>query len=420
MHPTRRDLLRLGLGSATLLACGNVVPHFLARSASALAGEPANNKGRTLVVLELTGGNDGLNTVVPYQDDAYHKSRPKLHLTKEQVHKIDDHVGLHPALRGFADLLQAKQLAVVQSVGYPNPNRSHFESMAIWHTADLKPTGDTPGWMARGPDRKPVVAGTDVPALHVGSNLLPQALAGGERHVASVASLEQFRRRLNVPASAGIAEQRAALDQIGGEGRGTPGSLLQFVERSTLLTNASSARLESVLGKGGGDTGYPEFYGLAQRLRVIAQLIKAGVTTSLYYAQIGGFDTHANQQGTHDNLLREVGDSLKAFLEDLKKAGSSERVLVLVFSEFGRRLAENGSGGTDHGTAAPVFLLGAPVQPGAHGPHPNLRDLDSGGDPKHAIDFRQVYAALLDDWVACPSEKVLGEKFARLPLLRKT
>src|SRR5262249_39695838 len=153
---------------------------------------------------------------------------------------------------------------------------------------------------------------------------------------------------------------------------------------------------ESVMGKGTGATGYPESYGLAQRLKLIAQLVKAGLTTSLYYTHLGGFDTHANQSGTHDALLREVGDSIKAFLEDLKKAGAGDRVLVLVFSEFGRRLAENASGGTDHGTAAPVFLLGSAVQPGAHDPRPNLRDLDKGGDPKHAIDFRQVYATVLD------------------------
>src|SRR5262249_29209510 len=271
--------------------------------------------------------------------------------------------------RGFGDLLQAQQLAVVQSVGYPNPNRSHFESMAIWHTADLTPTGNTSGWLARGLDHKQVAAGTDVPALHVGAHLLPQALAGGERQVPSVASLEQFRRRLNVPESAGAAEQRAALDQIGREGRGSAGSLLQFVERSTLLTYASSARLESVVGKGGAATGYPDGYGLAQRLKLVAQLVKAGLTTSLYYAHLAGFDTHANQAAPHDGLLRELGDSLKAFFDDLRKANAGDRVLVLVFSEFGRRLSENGSAGTDHGTAAPVFVLGSAVQPGVQGPY---------------------------------------------------
>src|SRR5262249_38292210 len=152
-------------------------------------------------------------------------------------------------------------------------------------------------------------------------------------------------------------------------------------------TYTSSARLESILQGQKATATYPEFFGLARRLKLIAQLIKAGLTTSIYYTQLGGFDTHANQFYTHENLLREVGDSLKAFLDDLNQAGESNRVLVLVFSEFGRRLAENGSGGTDHGTAAPVFLLGGSVQAGLHGPYPNLHDLQDG-DPKHAIDFR--------------------------------
>src|SRR5262249_31379739 len=200
----------------------------------------------------------------------------------------------------------------------------------------------------------------------IGTDLLPQAVAGGERQVPSVGSLEQFRRRLNVPESAGGAEQRAALDQISGGGRGSLGSLLQFVERSTLVTFGRSARLESVMGKGGGATGYPESYGLAQRLKLVAQLIKAGLTTSLYYTHIGGFDTHSNQLDTHDNLLREVGDSIKAFLEDVKKAGAGERVLVLGFSEFGQRCAENGSEGTDPAKPPPVVLLRCPRRSYAH------------------------------------------------------
>jgi uncharacterized protein (DUF1501 family) len=189
---------------------------------------------------------------------------------------------------------------------------------------------------------------------------------------------------------------------------------LQFVERSAVLTYTSSARLETVVA--GAGAGYPEGYGLARRLRLIAQLIKAGLTTSIYYTQLGGFDTHANQLGTHDNLLREMGASLQAFLKDLNDSGDGRRVVVLVFSEFGRRLTENASGGTDHGTAAPVFLLGGSVKSGLHGPYPNLHDL-ADGDPKHAIDFRRVYAALLDRWLSCPSEKVLGEKFEALPVL---
>jgi uncharacterized protein (DUF1501 family) len=261
------------------------------------------------------------------------------------------------------------------------------------------------------------VVGGDAPALHISEALLPQALAGSQRQVPSLANLEQFRRRLGMPENAGASEQRAALDQLSSQEKGAPGSLLQFVERSTLISYASSARLEAVsAGRSGNSEGYPEFFPLAQRLRLIATLIKAGLTTSIYYTQISGFDTHANQLGQHAALLQEVGNSMQAFMDDLNKAGEGKRVLGLVFSEFGRRLGENASGGTDHGTAAPVFLLGGGVQPGLHGPYPNLQDLQDG-DPKHALDFRRVYATILDQWLDCPSEKVLGEKFEHLAVL---
>ncbi len=415
MHTTRRDFLRLGLGTFPLIACGATVPTFLASTANALAAEPHRDAdGRILVVLQLDGGNDGLNTVAPYADDDYRKHRPRLRLDAKSVAKIDDHAGFHPALSAFAKLLESRQLAVVQSVGYPNPNRSHFESMAIWHTARPDAKRGTPGWLARGLDVKPPAPGADVPALHVSGELLPQALVGSQHHVPSLTSLQQFRRRLGVPETAGAREQRAALDALASEQRGKPGSLLQFVERSAVLTYTSSARLETVVA--GGAAGYPEFYGLAQRLRLVAQLIKAGLSTSIYYTHLGGFDTHANQSGQHDNLLRELGASLQAFLKDLNDAGHGKRVVVLVFSEFGRRLTENASAGTDHGTAAPVFLLGNAVKSGLHGPYPNLHDL-TDGDPKFAIDFRRVYATLLDRWLNCPSDKVLGEKFEPLPVL---
>src|SRR5262249_28424929 len=158
-----------------------------------------NNKGRVLVVLQLDGGNDGLNTVVPYADPDYRKSRPKLQIGADRVLKIDDHIGFHPELRGLNQVLEKKQLAVIQSVGYPNPNRSPFESLAIWHAADLKPTAGSPGWLARSLDAKPVTIEGDSPALHISNALLPQALVGSQRHIPSLASLEQFRRRLGVP-----------------------------------------------------------------------------------------------------------------------------------------------------------------------------------------------------------------------------
>jgi uncharacterized protein (DUF1501 family) len=417
MNLTRRDLLRLGLGGSALLACGAAVPKFLARSAAALDGAPGRRRGRILVVVQLDGGNDGLNTVVPFRDDAYRRARPHLALPAAGLHRLNADLALHPSLAGLMQLHERRQLAVVQSVGYPNPNRSHFESMATWHTARLDPRRDTPGWLARCIDRNFAAAGGDAPALHVGEGVLPQALTGGGRHVPGIASPEQLRRRLGLPDRDEARRQRSALDEVGARQRGGPGSLLQFVERTSLVTYASSARLEDALRTGGAAAGYPEFYGLARRLRLIAQLIKVGLDTAIYYTQLGGFDTHAGQLNTHANLLREVGDSLRAFLEDLDRAGECGRVLVLVFSEFGRRLEENGSGGTDHGTAAPVLLLGRGVQPGVHGPNPDLAHLDDG-DPRFAVDFRRLYATALGHWLGCTAEPVLAGHFEPLPILQ--
>jgi uncharacterized protein (DUF1501 family) len=304
--------------------------------------------------------------------------------------------------------------------------------MAVWHTAKAGTVtwgadksgpsrDDTAGWLARALDAVPPMPGRDAPAMHISSELLPQALAGGQRHVPSLSGLGQFRRRLGLPEAAGAAAQRAALDQVAGRARGRPGSLLSFVEGSAALTYQSSARLEGVAVAGPGE-GYPET-GLGQRLGLIAQLIKAGLSTSIYYTQLDGFDTHAGQLPRHENLLRELGTSVQAFVADLVKSGDGDRVVVLLFSEFGRRLVETPSAGTDHGTAAPLFLAGASVKAGLHGPYPNLRDLDEddpkyrGGDPKFAIDFRRVYATLLDRWLGCPADKVLGGTFEHLPVL---
>ena len=376
--------------------------------------------GRILVVVQLDGGNDGLNTVVPYRDDEYRKRRPRLAIPAAEVKKIDDRVGLHPSLEPFTKLLEQERLAIVQGVGYPNPNRSHFESMAIWHTAQTTVDKAAPGWLARAIDRQPGSGlGGDAPGLHIHESFpLPVALAGGRHVVPSMSRLDQFRRRLGMPQGTEAAAQIDALDHLARQDRGEPGSLLQFVERCSLITYASSARLERVQqDASAAKVEYPDFYGLARRLRLIAQLKKAGLSTPIYYTHLDGFDTHSGQLQQHANLLRELGASLKAFLDDLEKSGESDRVLVLVFSEFGRRLGENGSGGTDHGTAAPVFLLGKPVNAGLHGVYPDLTRLEDA-DPIHAVDFRRVYATLLDRWLGIPHRDVLGAAFEPMPLLR--
>jgi uncharacterized protein (DUF1501 family) len=418
MHPTRREMIRLGLGSSALLGCGSTVPLFLARSANAVAAEPTTaGKGQILVVIQLDGGNDGLNTVVPYRDDEYRKRRPTIHIPAAEVRKVDDHVGLHPALEGFSKLLEQQRLAIVQSVGYPNPNRSHFESMAIWQTALTNPDKAAPGWIARAIDRRPAPEG-DAPGLHVHDSMpLPRSLAGGSRVIPSLDRLEQFRRRLGVPNEANPAAQVQALDKLARQNRGEPGSLLQFVEHCSVITYASSARLERLQqNQASAGSTYPEFYGLARRLRLVSQLIKAGLSTAIYYTHLDGFDTHSGQIQRHAGLLRELGASLGAFFDDLEKSGEADRVLILVFSEFGRRLGENGSAGTDHGTAAPVFLLGRPVKGGLQGPYPELTHLDDG-DPRHAIDFRAIYATVLDRWLGVSHREVLGAAFEPVPVL---
>jgi uncharacterized protein (DUF1501 family) len=411
----RRDCLRLG--ASTLLTCGTSVPAFLARSAAlANVGSSRPAAGRVLVVVELNGGNDGLNTVVPYSDPEYRKNRPRLHLTRDRVRRIDDRVGFHPSLDGFAKLLESGRLAVVQSVGYPNPNRSHFESMAIWQAACLGARGDTPGWLARALDARRSPPGGDAAAVHVGPSPLPQALAGSTHHVPSLSSADQLVRRVGPAGVPDSTRQREALDAVAGFDCGGPGSLLQFVQRSVVSAQAGSARLEKALGHSAVGAGYPESFALARQLRLVARLVQAGLTTPLYYTRLGGFDTHANQPFAHESLLSEVGGSLRAFLDDLARSGDAARVAVLVYSEFGRRLRENASAGTDHGTAAPVFVLGGRVKAGLHGPYPDLQDLQDG-DPKFAVDFRRVYATLLEDWLGLPSRPVLGAAFAKLQLL---
>jgi uncharacterized protein (DUF1501 family) len=415
MNETRRAFLRFGLGSSTLLACGAEVPGFLARSA--LAAPPAaKGTGRVLVVLELSGGNDGLNTVVPYGDDLYRKHRPRLAIAASALHKVDGHVGLHPALFRMARMLQGGKLSVVQSVGYPNANRSHFESMAIWHTANLNPTAQTSGWLNQSSARRTEPSDGDGDAMHIGDSELPRALVGDALSVPSLTSLDQVVRRLGVPGQIDADAHRAALDRVMSQPRGGPGSHLQFVQRSQLVTYASSARIEEVLRQGKGrSSAYPDT-GLARRFELIARLIKAGLTTSIYYLQLEGFDTHQAQLDVHAALLQTLDGALAAFFDDLDEAGESRRVLLLAFSEFGRRLGENASRGTDHGTAAPVFLAGPGVEPGLHGPYPDLADLEDG-DPRHTIDFRRIYATVLDRWLNSPSRVVLGADFPHLAVL---
>lgn len=403
MNTSRRRFLQSTLGTSALLSVGLHVPAFLARTAHAAR---SGSGERVLVVVELSGGNDGLNTVVPYGDELYAKYRSVLRIGAEQVHKIQDGLGLHPSMDGLARLLEENRLAIVQGVGYPNPDRSHFRSMDIWHTARPEAVDTRDGWLGRALDAVPAEKRQGVAGIHLGPSPLPLALVSQRTSVPSLESLERFRLQ-----SAGGALATAALAELAKAPRPEESELLDFIRRSTLNAYASSEQVQQAIGAGTSGAEYPAFT-LAERLKTIAQLIDAGLDTRIYYVALDGFDTHANQLEAHAGLLREFSASVEAFVHDLAVRGHAERVLVLAFSEFGRRVAENASAGTDHGTAAPVFLAGGAVRAGLIGEHPSLADLDQEGDIKFHTDFRQVYAEILDRWLGCNSQAVLGGAFA--------
>ncbi|MEM9659963.1 MAG: DUF1501 domain-containing protein, partial [Planctomycetota bacterium] len=395
-----------GAGSAAVVASTARVPSLLLHAAASM---PKADENR-LVVIQLTGGNDGLNTVVPYADDIYHQNRFATRIAADRVHRLNDYVGFHPSLEGLADLFEEGQLAVVQGVGYPNPNRSHFESMDIWHTAGASSDLRQTGWLGRFLDATQQ-HGTlhDAPAVHFGSRVQPLALAGLNVHSPSIDSLEGFQLR-------GVDDSRLAetIQRAVDAQRRQTDELVDFLQAAAQTALKASRSVQRAIAKYETRVDYPSTP-LARKLRGVAQLIDAGMSTRIYYVTLDGFDTHSEQAEAHAALLREFSEAATAFLKDLASHGHADRVAVLAFSEFGRRVRENASRGTDHGAAAPVFLLGGKVQGQLAGEYPRLDDLVDG-DLAYSVDFRQVYSTLLEDWLAADSQGLLGKKYARLPL----
>jgi uncharacterized protein (DUF1501 family) len=420
---SRRDFLRASLQTSTLVALAPSVPAFLERTAR--AAQPQRD-GRVLVVIELRGGNDGINTVVPFKDEGYAKNRTFLRLPdalrgtvfyKDQLLKLNDELGLNPTLVDAAKLLEAGHLAIVQGVGYPNPSRSHFKSRAIWYTANVnlprsgegeeRPDPESAaafGWIGRVLDGLPKATGASASGVFIGTGALPRALSSRRSVVAALTRPEDALLNLkgDAKASAKSPEGESGLDA--------------FVRRQVLDAYATSERMAEVVRAKDGGATYPAT-ALGGRLRVIARLLKAGLGTRVFYTGQEDYDTHYGQVATHPLLLNELGGALKAFLDDLAAAKLAERVAVLCFSEFGRTVKENREGGTDHGTAGPVFLAGPKVQAGVVGKTPSLLDLEEG-ELKMSVDFRRVYATVLDKWLGLPSKPALGADFEPLPLFR--
>ncbi len=378
---------RFLMGSAGLgaLSIGAPLPGLWRRAAS--AAEPRADLP-ILVVVELNGGNDGLNTVIPHADDVYHKSRPTLRVEPKEVLKLDDRAGLHPAMKELHRLWEAGDLAVIQGVGYPDPNRSHSRSMEIWQTGAIGPAPPS-GWLGRAADIDPGLR-----SCHVGPLAVPMAIRGAGRSPgpwpASPISIS--------PSGAELAD--ASATTAGGD------PVLDAVRRQFAAARDLSDRLRDIPERPEASADRP----LAGRLDTIRRLIEADSGCRIYYTAQGGFDTHAAQRFSHETALRQVAQGVGGFLASLKSSRLDERVVVLMFSEFGRRLKENASSGTDHGTAGPVLLAGKPVKGGLVGAMPDLARLDDSGDPRFTTDFRDVYATILRRWLAVDPGPILGKR----------
>jgi uncharacterized protein (DUF1501 family) len=407
---TRREFLKRSIGAPLLLSLAPSVPWVLLRSTAHGAGNAAED-GRVLVVLQLSGGNDGLNTVVPFEDEAYGRSRPTLRLPKSELHKLNGQLGLHPRMGSLYRLFQEGQLAVLQGVGCPGHSGDHERAMLAWQTAVAEPEGGETGWLGRATDflRSPVCAA----GVYVGNIPRPLGITASRAVVPSIRPLKEalvFGRGLRADEA---SSEDGPIPAVNG------GSMLQHVRLCLAEGQRSRVRLETA-SKTSAAVEYPA-YGLAQDLRTVANLIRAEVGIRIFYVElggggIGGFDNHANQLGNHCALLEQLAKSVAAFAADLSRDRLLERVWLLTFSEFGRTVAENGRRGTDHGNAASMFLVGGKLRAGIHGAHPSLTDLN-GGALKHHTDFRSVYATALEDWLGIPATPILNGEFNKLSLV---
>jgi uncharacterized protein (DUF1501 family) len=406
MSNSRRDFLKKSVGLVSLSA---TAPLWLR---SAIANAQGTITAKTLVVVQLDGGNDGINTVIPYTLGAYRDARPTLAIPSSSVLPLDGSVGLHPSLTGFKSLFDAQKLAVVQGVGYPVPNRSHFRSREIWQTADPVEI-DATGWLGRYADAYLADAG-ELAAIAIGG-ALPKALYANTVVVPSIASLDLYKFNTDV-AYPGDAHNQVTT-YLGVNDRPTAtGDELALAETATGAYSGSTT-LQTASGGYVPKATYPTSK-LAADLQFAAQIITAGVGTRVLYVTTGGYDTHANQPNDQGRLLKDLGDALLAFQTDLEGQGIADRVATLVWSEFGRRVEENGSDGTDHGTASVSFVVGTAVAGGLFGEYPSLTSLDANGDLIFTVDFRSVYADMVETWLGVPSHDILEGDFAKIGVFR--
>jgi uncharacterized protein (DUF1501 family) len=405
---TRRDFLRNSIQSMAVVSLGLGVPSVFAKAAMAAKNDASAGAGRTLVVVQLQGGVDGVNTVIPYADPAYRSARPTLGIAEDQLIKIDDGHAFDPSMTAMKQLLDDGHLAVVEGVGYPDPTYSHFKAMDIWQTAD--PNAKLrEGWLGRYFDGLTDLEGHPLAGLSVG-RILPTAFESTKSTVPSVESLETF-------ALQGPKDRNTELIKLYDEYKpsGTPFAALLDSTIETAMT--SSAQLNAAHAAYTPSVDYPQS-SLASGLQMIAELIDSGGDQSplrVGHVMLSGFDTHTQQGQRLSPLLKDTSEALSAFWQDILAHGHGDDVLVMTWSEFGRRVAENGQAGTDHGSAVPMFLVGGKLKGGFHGEQPPLDDLDNG-NLRYTVDFRSVYASVLETWLEAPATAVLGAQFESLDL----
>src|ERR1700683_2464278 len=436
LFTTRRDFLRTTLLGGAL---SWTVPSFVAQTFSALHAQAdgaltqvaTGKDGPILVLIQLAGGNDGLNAVIPYTNDYYYQARPTIGIPATQVLKLNDTLGFNPTMTGFKSLFDAGHLSVVHGVGYPNPNRSHFRATEIWQTASDEDKYLTDGWLGRYFDN--ACQGCDpTVAINIGPRL-PQAFSS---HTPTGISLENpdsfrfmgsgknddetlaYRSMYNPDDSIPRSNSGGSVSMVSGTVTLQNGqSALDFLERTSMDAQVSSDKIRAIAGKVPSKSIYPGS-GLARNLQLVARLIAGGLPTRVFYVSQGGYDTHTGQRGGQDARLRELGDAVKAFTDDLTSMGEFDRVMIMTFSEFGRRVHENGSQATDHGAAAPMFLVGSKMKAGLLGAEPSLAPADlKDGDIQFNTDFRSVYASILESWLHTASTPILGKQFPTLPIV---
>jgi uncharacterized protein (DUF1501 family) len=414
MPMDRRVFLGRSLGFVTISA---LVPRFGVAGTSRLFEESIEAAAdRVLVILELAGGNDGLNTVVPYTDNLYRSLRPTIQVPAAAALDLDGRMGLNPVMTGMKSLWDAGRLAIVPGVSYPNPNLSHFTSRDIWHTADPR-LAERRGWLGRWADQS--LAGTSNPRTGCAiSQSLPRTLLADNVVIPSFSSLNAYSyttdgtypgdstNQLNafVAENSTEYEVRNRIERIGATARDAASS-------SAILRNTASTYVPRAT--------YPA-NGLGNALKLVAQIITGNIGTRILYVTYGGFDNHSNQKTDHDNLLRNLSDSIKAFFDDLDAQNRSSNVLLMTWSEFGRRPGENGSLRTDHGTSGPQFVVGGAVSRGIYGPPPSLSSLDRNGNLTWQTDFRSYYGTILQDWLGADAPAILGAGYPNVGFVNRS